>query len=108
MSDVRTDVLFVVQGLTQGSTQDVPCPIGKRMIVANIDCASGAAAFAPLLGVEDMVTNATWFVAAVNGVLLTSAQWQGRQAFNYGGGFRLNAHVEDWDVRVTGWLLDLP
>lgn len=108
MSDVRTDVLYVVQGLVEGSTADVPCPFGKRMIVSNIDAASGAASFAPLLGVEDIVTNATWLVLAVNGVLLTSAQWSGRQAFNYGGGFRLNAHIENWDIRVTGWLLDLP
>lgn len=108
MGDVRTDVLASFVGLMQGSTLDVPCPLGKRMVVTNIDCAAGAAAFAPLLGVEDLVTGGTWLVLAVNGVLLTSMQWSGRQVFNYGGGFRFNAHVENWDGRASGYLLDLP
>jgi hypothetical protein len=108
MGDVRTDVLLSFVGLLEGDHLDHICPSGKRMVVTNIDCAAGAASFAPLLGVEDLVTGGTWLVLAVNGVLLTSAQWSGRQVFNFGGGFRLNAHVENWDGRVSGYLLDLP
>lgn len=101
-------MLVVHSPLVQGTTLDVDCPAGKRMVVSNVDCATGAGAFTPLLGLEDLVTGGTWLVLTTNGVLLTSAQWSGRQAFNPGGGFRLNAHIGDWDIRVTGWLLALP
>lgn len=106
-SDLRTSLLYVGQ-LAEGDTHDVLVSDGFRMVVTNIDCASGSSSFTPLLGFEDLVTGGTWASLVTNGVLLTSAQWSGRQAFDVGSGFRVNAHISDWDVRVTGWLLTLP
>ncbi len=108
MASLYTDRLYVVQGLLEGDTADIPCPDGVRMVVTDIDCATGEAAFTPELGFEDLVTNGSWFIAQTSGILTTSVQWQGRQAFNVGGGFRVNAHRGNWDIRVTGWLLTLP
>lgn len=115
MASLYTDVLASFVGLTAPAHLDVPCPAGKRMIVIGIDCAAGAGAFTPLLGFEDLVTGGTWLTLLTNGVLLSpgtidgaSTLWSGRQAFNFGGGFRLNPHIGSWDGRVTGWLLDLP
>jgi hypothetical protein len=108
MTRLYTDVLLALSPLAEGDTYDVPCPDGYRMVVTNIDCATGESGFTPLLGFEDLVTGGTWFDAQTSGILQTSVQWLGRQAFNVGGGFRVNAHRNDWDVRVTGWLLALP
>lgn len=107
MSDLRTALLAVGQ-LSEGDTLDVLVADGFRMVVTNVDCASSSSAFTPLLGLEDVVSGGTWLTLVTNGILLTSVQWAGRQAFDVGSGFRLNAHVSDWDYRVTGWLLTLP
>jgi hypothetical protein len=108
MAAVRTDVLLSQSPVAEGDHVDVICPAGKRMVVTNIDCSTGESGFTPLLSFEDLVTGGTWFDAQTSGILQTSVQWQGRQAFNYAGGFRANAQRNDWDVRVTGYLLDLP
>lgn len=107
MSDLRT-TLLAVGHVAEGGTVDVGVSTGFRMVVTNVDCASGASAFTPLLGLEDLATGGTWLTLLTSGVLLASVQWAGRQAFDVGSGFRLNAHIADWDYRVTGWLLTLP
>jgi hypothetical protein len=108
MASLYTDVLYVRQGLLEGTTDDIPCPAGKRMVVRSVDCAASSSAFTPLVGFEDLLSGGTWLAMVTNGILLTSQHWEGYQAFNVGGGFRVNAHVSDWDLRVTGWLLDVP
>ena len=107
MSDLRTVLLYVGQ-LAEGSTHDVGVSTGFRMVVTNVDCSAGASAFTPLVGFEDLVTGGTWLYQITNGVLPASVTWSGRQAFDVGSGFRVNAHISDWDIRVTGWLLTLP
>jgi hypothetical protein len=105
---VRTDVLASWVGLAEGDHLDISCPAGKRMVVTNIDTVSGESGTTPELGVEDLVTGGSWLIMQTSGVLTTSVQWSGRQVFNYGGGFRLNAHRNAWDGRVSGYYLDLP
>lgn len=104
---LRTDVLVRAQ-LSEGDTLDYLVGDGVRVVVTNIDCASGTSSFTPQLGFEDLDTGGTWVILFTAGVLLDSKQWAGRQAFNPGSGFRMNAHVGNWDMRVTGWILDLP
>lgn len=108
MGIVRTDVIVALSPLLESAHYDVGCPAGKRMVVTNIDVGAGEFSFAPSLGVEDLDTGGTFFMATTSGVLFQTVQWVGRQAFNYGGGIRLNAHLGDWDIRVTGYFLDLP
>ena len=107
MSDLRT-VLIAVGQLAEGDTLDVLVADGFRMVVTNFDCTSGEAAFTPALGLEDLVSGGTWLMLQTSGILTTSVQWSGRQAFDVGSGFRLNAHRNGWDYRITGWLLTLP
>lgn len=107
MSDLRTSLL-AVGTLAEGDTLDVLATDGFRMVVTNVDCSAGAGAFTPLLGFQDLASGGTWLYLLTSGVLPTSAQWSGRQAFDPGSGFKLNAHIGGWDFRVTGWLLTLP
>jgi hypothetical protein len=104
---LRTAVLVRSQ-LLEGDTEDFLVSTGFRVVVTNIDCSAGSSGFAPLLGFEDLSNGATWLYLAVAGVIGQSAQWAGRQAFDAGSGFRMNAHVFNWDIRVTGWILALP
>jgi hypothetical protein len=108
VASLYTNVIYVISPLAEGDTDDIPCPDGVRLVVTDIDCVAGESAFTPELGFEDLVTGGSWFIAQTSGILTTSVQWVGRQAFNVGGGFRVNAHRGDWDIRVTGWFLTLP
>ena len=108
MASLYTSLLYAIKGLAEGDTDEVLTSDGFRMVVTNIDCLSGPSAFTPALGFESTLRGETWFMAQTNGVLSTSVQWFGHQVFDVGDGFRVNAHRNAWDIRVTGWLLELP
>jgi hypothetical protein len=103
MANVYTVQLASLHDLASGASQDFSVPAGFAWIIRDIDATSGASLDLPFLHVEDLVTGGTIAVLAVGGLFLESVQWKGRQAFTYGGGFRLRAENNSWDARVTGY-----
>jgi hypothetical protein len=104
---VYTAVLAAVHALAEGDHLDVPTPDGFRMVLRDVDAASGADVDLPQLWISDLLTGGTFITLSVGGLFLQSNQWQGRQAFTEGSGFRITAHVNSWDVRCTGYLFAL-
>lgn len=108
MAQIYTDVIASVQGLPDGSHIDYVCPAGTRWVVRDIGAASGSSGSIPELHFEDLVTGGTWALLIVGGLILESTRWEGRQVFNYGGGFRVRAENNPWDYRVTAFVFDVP
>jgi hypothetical protein len=104
MAGVYTDVLASRHALDEGDELDYFVPIGFRWIMRNVDGASGSSGGVPTLSVEDLVTGGTILILLVSGVVLESERWEGRQAFNYGGGFKVKAIANSWDYRITGYV----
>ena len=107
MAEVYTQVLASFVGLADGDSLEVDTPAGYRMVLRNIDAAAGSSVDIPRLHFEDLDTGATFILLYVGGLFLESVQWEGRQAFNEGGGFRITAENHAWDGRCTGFLLSL-
>lgn len=108
MTAIFTDVIASVHGLADGASVDYPCPAGTRWVVRDIAAASGASSDIPKLHFEDLLTGGTWAMILVGGLFLEAQRWEGRQVFNYGGGFRVRAENNSWDYRITAFVFNVP
>lgn len=107
MAEVRTRALFAGTVAAGDPDVDIAPDVGNVMVVSNVDCYSNAPIDESKLFFQDTVTGGAWLYLNVLPTQKGSRQWQGRQAFD-GDGFTIHVDNGTWDIRVTGWELQLP
>lgn len=100
-----------LNGNTSGGAPVYTVPAGFVAVLRDADVYNNSLVAAELF-LEDSASGVTiWRVdnnAFIPGSSLGSSQWQGRQVFTAGNGFLFNASSGTWDVRASGYLLQLP
>ena len=102
---VYSVVLVNLHALAEGDHFDVPTPDGFKMVVRDIAAASGASGTIPQLRLTDLTTGANFYIGYVSGLILESLRQDMRQVFDPGGGFKVEAITNSWDVRISGYQL---
>lgn len=106
MANVYSICFIDVQGLGGAATYTVPA--GFRAIIDTCDFYTGAQTPPGTVRMQSNTTNATWFYREVPINEDAYSSWRGRQVFDEGETFQASTATAPSDVRVSGWLLQLP
>jgi len=106
MAQVYTRLLFVQQGLS-GALEAFVVPPGEVWVVRNVDAYVAAPLLTTQLLLKDKDSSAAWLSFASEAGTSRSFQWEGRQAYEEEMGLVIDAVDHPWDVRVTGYKLNL-
>jgi hypothetical protein len=105
MSQPYSVRLYSVSGINSGDgTIHTDVPAGKVMVVREVDGYSGTAG-GPVVWFEDHATGGAWFVRQGPSISAVSFQWEGHLVFE-ADGFDIRVDSGDWDIFVSGYLLN--